>query len=116
MNTLLLDVDSWDLVLDASGNIAMASQPYSIAQDVSSAARLFAGELWYDKSKGTPYFSTVLGQRPPVSLIKAQKIQSSLTVPAVNDADCFITSFTGRGIDGQIQVTDIYGTTTVVNL
>ena len=86
MDTILLDADSWDMVLDANGNIAMASQPYSIAQDVSSAGRLFLGELWYDQTKGTPYFSTVLGERPPVSLIKAQQIQSSLTVPAVASA------------------------------
>lgn len=116
MNTLLLDGEGWDLVLDANGNIALASQPYSIAQDVASAARLFSGELWYDTDKGTPYFSTILGERPPISLMKAQKIQSSLTVPAVSDANCFITSFNARGIDGQIQVTDIYGTTTVVNI
>lgn len=116
MDTILLDADSWDMVLDANGNIAMASQPYSIAQDVSSAGRLFLGELWYDQTKGTPYFSTVLGERPPVSLIKAQKIQSSLTVPAVASADCFISTFTSRKIDGQIQVVDIYGTTTVVNI
>ena len=116
MNTLLLDAATWDLVLDANGNIAMASEPYSIAQDVASAGRLFSGELWYDTDKGTPYFSTVLGERPPVTLIKAQKVQSSLTVPAVTDANCFITSFNNRGIEGQIQVTDIYGSTTVVNI
>jgi len=30
-NTLLLDRSAWDLVLDSSGNIAMASPAYSLA-------------------------------------------------------------------------------------
>jgi hypothetical protein len=45
VNTLLLDVSSWDLCLDAAGNIAMASNPYSIAQDAASAIRTFAGDF-----------------------------------------------------------------------
>ena len=54
MNTLYLDPQSWDFVLDAAGNIAMAKDPYAKAQDVSSACRLFAGELYYDTEKGIP--------------------------------------------------------------
>ena len=46
MNTLYLDPQSWDLVLDAAGNIAMAKDPYAKAQDVASACRLFSGELY----------------------------------------------------------------------
>ena len=41
MNTLLLDLTNWDLLVDASGNIAVASDPYSVAQDVASAVRVF---------------------------------------------------------------------------
>ena len=40
-STLLLDQTEWDLVLDASGNIALASPPYALAQDVASAVRTF---------------------------------------------------------------------------
>ncbi|AJJ19826.1 hypothetical protein [Yersinia intermedia] len=54
-NTLLLDRTAWDLVLDANGDIAMASLPYSIAQDVASAIKTFIGECWYDTSQGVPY-------------------------------------------------------------
>ena len=34
-NSLLLDQAQWDIVLDVNGNIALASAPYSIAQDVA---------------------------------------------------------------------------------
>ena len=36
-NTLLLDRTVWDLLLDGSGNIAIATEPYATAQDVASA-------------------------------------------------------------------------------
>jgi hypothetical protein len=37
MSSLLLDIDVWDLVLDANGDIALAQPPYSLAQDVACA-------------------------------------------------------------------------------
>lgn len=32
-STLLLDTLAWDLAVDAAGNIAVATEPYSLAQD-----------------------------------------------------------------------------------
>lgn len=115
MKTLLLDTVAWDLCLDASGNIAVASDPYSITQDVCSAIRLFAGELWYDQSQGVPYFPTILGQAPSLSVIKAGVVNAALTVPDVVSAVCLIAGFKGRVLTGQVQVTDTQGTTTLVN-
>ncbi len=114
MRTLLLDTGAWDLCLDASGNIALAYQPYSIAQDVSSAVRLFLGELWYDTTKGIPYFQQILGKNPPISLIKGAVVTAALTVPDVVSATCLIAGFVNRTLTGQVQVTDTEGTTTVV--
>ena len=65
MKTLLLDRTAWDLCLDSNGNIALASEPYSLAQDVASAVRLFLGECYYDTTKGIPYWTEVLGMLPP---------------------------------------------------
>lgn len=110
MDTLLLDRTTWDLVIDAAGNIAMASNPYSLAQDAASAIRLFQAELWYDVAKGVPYWGSILGQSPPpISLMKAKFETAALTVPGVVQAKCYITSFTVRKIGGQVQVTDTFG-------
>lgn len=111
-DTLLLDTQSWDLVLDAAGNIAVASAPYALAQDAASAIKLFQGELWYDTSQGIPYFSTTLGMLPPVSLLKQQFVAAALTVPGVVSAQCFISSLIGRKVSGQVQVTDSAGNIT----
>lgn len=115
MNTLLLDIAQWDLVLDASGNIALASAPYAIAQDVASAVRLFLGELWYDTTQGIPYWTKVLGKLPPVSLLIELINVAALTVPGVATVQTFITSFTKRGVTGQIQFVDTNNIATVVN-
>lgn len=114
-NTLLLDQSAWDLVIDASGNIAMAQAPYSIAQDVASAVRLFLGELWYDQTQGIPYWTRILGKLPPASLLVELINQAARSVPDVVTAQTFITSFTRRGVSGQIQFVDVNNVTTVVN-
>lgn len=106
MKTLLLDTVTWDLCLDTNGNIAVASNPYSLAQDASSAIRLFEGELWYDKTKGIPYFAQVLGQLPPLSLVKSLLISAAMSVPEVTDAVCYISAIENRELKGQVQVSD----------
>jgi len=114
MKTLLLDRSLWDVVLDASGDIAVASEPYAIAQDVASATRLFRGELWYDTVPGVPYFEQVLGHAPSLGVLKSLLITAAKTVPLVATVKVFISAAQGREIIGQIQVTDTGGTTTVL--
>jgi hypothetical protein len=97
--------------MDASGNIAMATDPYAIAQDVASAVRTFLGECWYDTTLGVPYFQEILGQRPPLSLVTSKIQLVALTVPGVGSALVVIGSFTERTISGQIQLTDTGGNT-----
>lgn len=109
MKTLLLDRAAWDLVLDTSGNIALASNPYAIAQDVASAVKLFAGECWFDTTKGIPYFDQVLGHMPPLPVVKAYVENAALTVPEVSKAQCTLVSLKGRVLAGHIDVIDTAG-------
>jgi hypothetical protein len=114
MQTLLLDTDAWDLCVDATGNIAVASDPYSMSQDVASAARLFVGELYYGPAtQGVPYFTQGLGQAFPTQLLRAAITEQALTVPGVNAAQVFLASVANRGISGQIQVQTTAGPLTV---
>lgn len=109
--SLLLDQSAWDLVIDANANIAVASDPYALAQDAASAIKLFIGELWYDTTKGVPYFSAILGRTPPVSLMSAKFRAAALSVPGVTAARVIISAITDRTVHGQVQVTDATGTT-----
>lgn len=116
MKTLLLDTASWDLTLDASGNIAVASDPASLAQDAASAIKLFSGELWYDTVPGVPYFQSIFGKFPvPVSLMRAQFVAAAMTVPGVASAKCFFTEISGRKVSGQVQVMDSSGNVTAAS-
>jgi len=114
MNTLLLDQTTWDLCLDASGNIAMAADPYAQAQDVASALRLFAGEAYYNTARGVPYFDRILGRFPPVPLIKAQFVAAALTVPGIVAAVCTLASIRNRQLSGQVRITNLAGVSLTV--
>lgn len=109
--TLLLDNTNWDLLADAAGNIAVADAPYSLAQDVASAIKLFLGELWYDTAKGVPYFSEILGQSPPIGVFQEFMVRAALTVPGVVTAQCIIESVDGRTVKGAVTFTDESGNT-----
>ena len=109
LNTLLLNPATWDLLLDANGNIAVATPPYSQAQDAASAIRLFLGEYWYDVTQGIPYFVTTLAKAPPIQLVKAQAVNAALTVPGVVAAQAFIASVTARNVIGQVQIVNTAG-------
>ena len=111
MRSLLLDQLSWDLALDTANNIAVASNPYAMAQDAANACRLFAGELYFDTSTGVPYFGQILGEAPPLSIVKAYLVQAALRVPGVVSAQVFISEFTDRTLSGQVQISDQDGNT-----
>jgi hypothetical protein len=108
-NSLLLDQSAWDLVLDINGNIALASAPYSIAQDVASATRTFIGECWYNTSLGLPYWQQILGKLPPLQFISQKMVEQCLTIPNVSSAKITFQSFTNRVLSGQIQIIDTDG-------
>lgn len=104
-STLLLDTVAWDLVVDANGNIAVATTPYSLAQDAASAIRTFLGECYWDTTIGVPYLTQILGKRPSLALLKAQLAAAAEAVPGVASAQVFIATFTNRAVSGQVQVT-----------
>jgi hypothetical protein len=103
--TLLLNPSTWDLVIDANRNIAVAAPPYSQAQSAANAIRLFQGEDYYDTTRGVPYWPSILGHWPPVSLMKSYFNSAALTVPFVTSATSFIDSIVDRRPSGQVQVT-----------
>ena len=113
-STLALDRTLWDLTLDVDGNIALATEPYSIAQDAASAIRTVQGEVYYNTALGIPYFQSIFGQSPPLQYLKNQFTSAALTVPDTLSAVCYLASLTNREVDGQVQITDISGTVSVV--
>jgi hypothetical protein len=116
MNSLLLDVSVWDLVLGADGNIAVASPPYALAQDVASAIRTFLGECYFDVTIGVPYNTQILGHSPSLSVFEQLMVAAALTVPDVVSATCTITKVAKRQVTGQVVFTDDLGQTGTVGI
>lgn len=114
MNTLLLDATTWDLTLDASGNIAMATLPYAMAQDVASAVRLFRGELYYNPGIGVAWSPEIFGAAPPLGFVRAQVEANARRVPGVVSAQAFFSSIDGRRLTGQVLVRDAAGEAQIV--
>ena len=111
MNTLLLDPVAWDLILDSNFNIAMASNPYSIAQDAASAIRTFQGEVYYNGNLGIPYFDQILGknQNVAVAILAAQAEQAAETVPEVVSARTTALYYDNRTLSGVVEIIDTTG-------
>jgi hypothetical protein len=111
MRTLLLDPNTWDLVKDVSGSIAVADNPYALAQNAACAIKLFKSEQWYNTTIGIDYFASIFGKSPNVPLMKSLFTSSALTVPDAVKAATFITGIADRNVRGQVQVTDSTGIT-----
>lgn len=108
--SLLLDVEAWDLCLDAKGNWALTEDPYAILQNASTACRLFQGELYYDTLKGVPYWTEVFGGVYPLELLKSDLEDAANAVDGVNSSTVYIQGLTNRQLTGQVQVSTDYGT------
>ena len=114
LDTVYLDPGSWDLVLDVNGNIALANAPYSIAQDVASAARLQLAESIYDVTVGVDYDGVILGKLPPINVVAAMYDKAAATVPDVaNSQTALLYNATSRTLTGQIQLSTDYGVISV---
>lgn len=121
MNTWLLDQTTWDICLDANGNWAIASAPYSLAQDVATAIRTVLGECWFNTTLGVPWLDNgdqnILGNPLNVTVFQDLMVKAALVaVPTTADvyvvsAKCVITSFNRqtRTVVGQVQFVDSTG-------
>jgi len=85
-HSLLLDAE-WDIQLDASGNIAVTTGDYAVAQNVSNAVRLFTDDAYYDPDRGIPHFAITLGRKPSMSVFRAVVRQAALGVDGVRAAE-----------------------------
>lgn len=105
MKTMRLNWDSWDLELDRFGNLsAISDETEYCAQSVANYVKLFTNDAYFFVNEGIPYFETVLGQKPPRSLVEAYVRRETLSVPLV--ADCRVLDYgqADRTVSGKIEV------------
>ena len=116
-NTLFLLPDTWDLTLDSSGNIAIASDVYQQAQDIASACRVFRGDMYFNKNDGIPYSESILGKSSyPLGLYQSELRQAALSVDGVISANITFNKIENRVLTGMIKFTNDQDQTGVVSL
>ena len=109
MKTIFLDPNTWNLAVDSGGNIAVADDPYALAQNVSCAVRTFRGEVPSDLDYGIPYRESVLGSAYDAVAVRKHHEDIAKTVSGVTNALAVIDSFEHRVPSGFIKITDSDG-------
>ncbi|MFV4845148.1 hypothetical protein ACNJKD_01580 [Edwardsiella tarda] len=115
--TMKLDTETWDLTLDGSGNLAIASGGEAVAQDVASACLVFSGECYYDNTLGIPWKQDVLGKSPSSGFIATKMQAEAKKLPIVDQAICSVfTDRKTRQTRGTLLVTDKDGNQSQVTI
>lgn len=115
MSTMYLEPESWDLAVDASRNIALATDQYATAQSIANSCRLWRGEAPFNSDRGVPYETEILGQQPPTQLLASWFETEAELVPNVQSAVAVLQfARPSRQLSGQIQCTLVDGT--VINV
>ena len=71
---LSLDKATWDLHLDATGNIATVGEadfPALLSQRITHRLQTFKGECFLDREIGVPYYEEILKKNPDLGRIRS---------------------------------------------
>ena len=83
MASIKLDNNDWDLDVDKNNDIAVTDEGgQTIAQDVSTAVRVWLGESYFDTSFGVAY-KEILAQNPLQSFVASLIGETAKTVKDV---------------------------------
>lgn len=106
-NTLFLLPTEWDICLDVAGNIAIATDEYQQAQDISSSCRVFLGDDYYSKDDGIPYLEEIMGKNSyPLALYQRNLHDRAMLVDGVVSVDVQFKEFQNRLLSGAIIFTN----------
>lgn len=114
--TLLLDPASWDLKLDETGMLPVATDTYAIAQNVANQVRLFTEDAYFTRDDGIPHFAVTLGRYPAESVMRTRIIAQAKSVDGVEDATVDFTRFEEGELSGNIQLTTTTGDTAIIQI
>lgn len=127
MDTLALDVTTWDLTTDVYGNFATFGDatPASVqtgpgmrlAQDVATRCRAWNGEVYFDTTQGIRY-PNILGAAPNLSVVQNAFNTEALKVPLCETAiaQFAFTASSTRELTGTLNVADVNGNSATVTL
>lgn len=95
---------TWDIYLNAAGDLFLADQDSSIAQDVASSVKTFEGECWYNNTLGMPYFQAIFGRAPPNSFVVDNIKKQAFTIDDVVSVNVQGIGLKNRNVSGVIVI------------
>lgn len=109
MATLFLDA-GWDISLDSSGNIALASGDYAVAQNVANAVKLFTNDAYFNTEQGIPHFEISLKRNISAAVIRSRIKEAAEKVQGVKSASVRIKEIKDNALQAEILITLTTGT------
>lgn len=106
--TAALDANSWDLQLDANGNVVMAKETNAIVQNVCNEGRLFTGDAYFRFEDGIDWFTDQLGEPVQEAVTSENLRTAALAVPGVLSVDSVTINELNqktRTLHGTIEIT-----------
>ncbi|KER03409.1 MULTISPECIES: hypothetical protein [Photorhabdus] len=117
MRTLFLMPATWDLTLDAAGNLAIASDQYARAQSVANKCRVFLSDMYYSQDDGIPYLEQILGKnRYSLAMYRKYLEDAAMSVDGVISANAELSTANDRIVKGRIIFIDVDGRKGVIEL
>ncbi len=114
--TLLLDPKTWDLHVDETGMLPLATGTYAIAQNVANQTRLFTKDAYFAQDDGIPHFAVTLGRYPAQSVMRTRIIEQALSVDEVDSAKVSFSRFEDGVLTGNIQIITTSGETAIIQI
>lgn len=112
ISTLAINANN-DLYLVDGSNFGVLTGIDAVVQDVGQATRKVRGENQFNINEGVDYFGAVFSPVPDYDAFRAQLIDAALSVPDTIDVVSVTMARAGDAINYQMEITTIYGTTTV---
>lgn len=114
-STLFLLPETWDLCLDTSGNIAIATDEYQQAQDIATSCRVFkvkkadgtvSGDDYYNQNDGIPILEVMGRSAYPLALYQRNLHDRAMLVPNIVSVDVNLNEVKDRVLSGAIMFTN----------
>ena len=110
--TLALNPKTWDLQVDAEGNLKIHTGGMALAQDCANEIRLWRDDAYFQKDNGIKWLEVQLARKLDESVLRSVLREACMKVPGVAS----VRDITIAGIDedtrmlhGEIRITTTEG-------
>lgn len=108
--TALLDPQTWDLQLDANGDIKLCTGAQAIVQNAANEIRLWRNDAYFQQDRGIAWKEAQLAKKLDISVLIQVIREAVANVPdivSVDDVEIDEFDESSRELHGRINVTTV---------